>query len=118
MPFLAAGDLPFHQTEASFQQAVIEYATLKRWHHRHDVATNAPRRCVDCGSLRRLPRNEAGWPDLILIRRPRIIWAELKSDRGKLTPDQRAILAELRECNQEVFVWKPRDWPAILRILG
>jgi hypothetical protein len=59
----------------------------------------------------------AGWPDLVLIRRPRIVFAELKSERGRLTDDQRQTIEELRACGQEVFVWKPSAWQEIEEVL-
>lgn len=39
----------------------------------------------------------AGFPDEVLVRPPRLIFAELKSDRGRLSPDQQAWLEDLRE---------------------
>jgi len=58
-----------------------------------------------------------GWPDLILARPPRLIAAELKSDVGKVTEDQRRVLAVLGACGLEVHVWHPRDLDAIAVIL-
>jgi hypothetical protein len=107
----------FTQTERAFQASVLAYARMMGWQAFHDNATNAPRRCSACGVTRSLPRNVAGMPDLILIRRPRIVWAELKSERGKLTDDQRAWIEELRACGQAVYVWRPSDWREVERVL-
>lgn len=105
------------QSERAFQAQVIAYARLMGWRVRHDAATNAPRACRHCKAPLRLPRNEAGFLDLLLIRRPRIVWAELKSERGRLTEAQRAEIAELRSCGQEAHLWRPSDWREIERIL-
>jgi hypothetical protein len=105
------------QTERAWMGQVLAYARLMGWRAHHDNATNAPRRCSACGSLRRLPRNAPGMLDLILIRRPRIVWVELKSQRGRLSDDQRCWLDDLRACGQEVYIWRPSDWPAVERIL-
>jgi hypothetical protein len=35
-------------------------------------------------------RSPAGFPDEVLVRPPRLVFAELKSDRGRLTPEQGA----------------------------
>lgn len=51
----------------------------------------------------------AGWPDLALIREPRIIFAELKKQNGKLRPAQAALLPRLAACGLEVAVWRPSD---------
>ena len=58
-----------------------------------------------------------GFPDLVLCRPPRIVWAELKSEKGKLTPHQGEWLQALRECGQEVYVWRPGDIEEIVEIL-
>jgi hypothetical protein len=53
----------------------------------------------------------AGMPDLILIgkRGQGIIWAELKTRTGKLSPIQEARIKQLLENGQEVHVWRPAD---------
>lgn len=107
----------FTQSERAFQGQVIAYARLMGWTIHHDNATNAPRRCGSCGSVRRLPRNAPGLPDLILVRRPRVVWAELKSERGRLTDDQRAWIEELRACGQETYIWRPSDFREVERVL-
>ena len=33
-------------------------------------------------------RSERGWPDLALVRPPRFLLAELKTDKGMTTPSQ------------------------------
>ncbi len=42
--------------------------------------------------------SEPGWPDLVLIRRRdrRLVWAELKSEKGALSPRQAEVLDLLR----------------------
>ncbi len=60
----------------------------------------------------------AGFPDLVLARRRRVLFAELKSDSGKLTPAQAGWLEALRAADQEAYVWRPRDWPQIERAIG
>ena len=50
----------------------------------------------------------AGFPDEVLVRPPRVIFAELKSENGKLTPAQRDWLDALALCGTvEVYVWRP-----------
>ncbi len=62
--------------------------------------------------------SEAGYPDLTLVRPPRVIFAELKTDRGKLSWSQRNWLELLGQCpGIEVYTWRPADWPAIERTL-
>jgi hypothetical protein len=115
MPFL---DVPPKLAERQFHAQVVELATWLRWHCWHDRATNMPRACRACHAPLDFARNDPGWPDLILIRRPRVLFVELKSDRGRLTDAQAQMLAELRACKQEVYVWRPRDWSKIEKILS
>ena len=105
------------QSEKEFMQGVIELAHLLGWRHFHDNATNGPRHCWHCGRKSTQPRNIEGWPDLVLIRRPRVIWAELKREGEEPTDAQLGWLEELRACGQEVYIWRPSDHPAILKIL-
>ena len=89
-------------SEAQFQAQVIRYAELMGWRAYHTYDSR---------------RSAAGFPDLVLVKRPRIVFAELKSGRGRVSPSQAAWLAELRACRQEVFCWRPSDWEEIERVL-
>ena len=61
----------------------------------------------------------AGFPDLVLVhpRRQLLAFAELKSDRGRVRPEQEAWLADLREAGVVAFLWRPSDWAAIQAFL-
>ena len=62
--------------------------------------------------------SDAGWPDLALVRPPRFIAAELKSDRGQLTDDQAQWLDLLDACaGVEAYVWRPADWDRVVEAL-
>jgi hypothetical protein len=51
----------------------------------------------------------AGFPDSLIIG-TRVIFRELKSQAGKLTPEQRAVGDTLRAAGADWKVWRPRDW--------
>jgi len=84
--------------------AVIELATLAGWlvFHPYDSRRSAP-----------------GYPDLTLCKPGHaVIFAELKTAKGRLRPDQRRWLAALGDCPGVVAaVWRPSDWPAIVTAL-
>ena len=61
--------------------------------------------------------SEPGFPDLILVRPPRLIFAELKSDRGRLTKAQREWRADLEACGVEVYTWRPSERSQVEDIL-
>lgn len=55
-------------------------------------------------------RSEPGFPDLVLVRPPRFILAELKRQDGKLTGPQRRWQTLLAACpGVETHVWRPAD---------
>lgn len=88
-------------TEAQFQAAVIELAQRCGWltHHEYDSRRSAP-----------------GFPDLTLTHPAtgRVIFAELKTSRGRLRPEQRTWLWALaRNPGVEVALWRPVSWPEI-----
>ena len=61
----------------------------------------------------------AGWPDLTLIRPPRLVFAELKTGSNKVTPSQQRWLDLLSAIpGVEVFVWRPSDMQQIAEILS
>jgi len=50
-----------------------------------------------------------GWPDLELIYRGQMIYIEFKSDRGRLSKDQRQVHAELKAAGAFVHVVRSVD---------
>lgn len=94
-------------TEKQFQDQVLEAADKLGWyrHHDHD-------------SRKQDWRSDSGFPDLVLAREGKIIFAELKSKRGRVTGEQQCWLNTLRaNPNVEVYVWRPDDWPEVERVL-
>jgi hypothetical protein len=70
-----------------------------------------------CRSTKYPRTSGAGWPDLVCVRPPRLIFAELKSETGALRPRQCEWLDVLRLLPQvEVFVW-PADWDELVETL-
>lgn len=100
-PRVLPGRLPL--TEKQWQAQVTDYAHLMRWHTYHAfLSIHSPR----------------GWPDLALVRPPRLILAEMKSEKGKATPAQQEWLQLLEGCpGVETYVWRPSDWPDVETVL-
>ena len=61
--------------------------------------------------------SQPGYPDRTLVRE-RIIFAELKTDSGRPTAEQRDWLDRLARAGGEVYLWRPRDLPDIGRLLS
>jgi hypothetical protein len=60
----------------------------------------------------------AGFPDCVLVRRERMVIAELKRQDGRPTADQVVWLDRFREVpGIEVYVWRPADMDRIVEVL-
>lgn len=60
-----------------------------------------------------------GLPDYVAVRRGEILFAEIKGDRGRLSPDQAEWLDELRNVRTvRAELWYPEDLPEVKDILG
>lgn len=101
------------QPERTWQAQVIDYATLRGWRVFH-IADS--RRETSSGWVG--DRGVRGLPDLILVRPPRLIFAELKSERGRLRDSQKEVLTLLSGCDSvEVYLWRPSDFDWMIEVL-
>jgi hypothetical protein len=123
-------------SEAAFQLQIEQLARFYGWRVFH-APDNRP-----SGKTGRVQRVEPGFPDLVLLRPPDIIFAELKTDTGRLSAAQREWHDELSSISDSIasltleafgeqrmdgfggplpawtpsvhaFVWKPRDFEVI-----
>jgi hypothetical protein len=93
---------PIQQHEKHFTQKVVDLARLLGYSVYHTYWSE---------------HSAAGWPDLVLCKPPRLIFAELKV-KAIVKPAQQRWLDDLRACGQETYVWRyPADWDAIVRLL-
>lgn len=96
--------LPLRESETQFQAALLEYAHYRRWRTFHTYDAR---------------RSAEGFPDLVLVRPPRLIFAELKSDTGDVSPEQRKWIEALGACaGAQAFIWRPIDWVQIVEVLA
>ncbi len=98
-------------TEAEFQAAVIQLAETCGYQVMH------VRRSVVRQGRWATATSISGWPDLTLLGHDRAIFAELKSERGRLTAEQKQVIALLRAAGLDARVWRPRDWKSIVETL-
>ncbi len=96
-----ATELARAMKEDQLLEAIRDYARLRGWlcYHTHDSR-----------------RSEPGFPDLVLVRGGRLIFAELKKEGEHPTKEQRKWLLQLDKVannwNESVdaYVWYPSDW--------
>jgi len=96
-------------TEAELQAAIIDAAHYAGWvvHHCRAARVGTP------GSERWVTpiAGDVGFPDLVLVHPSRgVLWIELKSARGKVSPAQQGWLDVLDAAGQSAGVWRPVDW--------
>jgi hypothetical protein len=107
-------------SEAAFQTGVIRLARSLNYEIYHH--TTAGGKCRQCGTRSSGGRivTSKGFPDLVIARTdpPRLIYAELKSQKGRIAPEQREWQERLEANGQEFYIWRPSDWPDIERILS
>jgi hypothetical protein len=91
-------------SEAVLQRHTIALATDVGWRYYH-APDNRP------NARGRVQRVVAGWPDLVLVHRERrrIMYRELKTQTGRVAPDQVEWLDLLRIAGADVDVWRPID---------
>lgn len=132
----SAGELSEH----GWQAQVIALARLYGWLVYH-APDNRP--AGRTGRPQRLAAPEGrGFPDLVLVRGPRLVFAELKTRTGRLGPGQREWLDALEavgtsvaaarhalelvagaeppvhEASVEAYLWRPADLEAVHEALG
>ena len=80
-------------TEREFTRQVRDLAQLFGWARYHTWLSK---------------HSSAGFPDEVLVRAPRIVFAELKADAGKVSAAQAEWLDQLAGCPAvEVCLWRP-----------
>ena len=125
-------------SEATFQREVIKLARAHGW------LVHAQRPARTKRGWATAIQGDPGFPDLVLVRQRRIIFAELKTETGRLPGDQRAWLGALEACQRiirdldstetsatgkgigvvtklrlpEVYQCRPGDWDEIVRLLA
>lgn len=107
------------QTERAWTAQVIQVAHLHGWL----VAHFRPARRADGSWMTPLQADGAGFPDLVLTRSrgeqvARLLFVELKTERGRLAPLQRRWLEALEATSAECYVWRPHDWAEVVEVLA
>jgi hypothetical protein len=58
-----------------------------------------------------------GFPDLMMVRRGTIVFAELKAQGKYPTEDQKKVLAILSNTTPHVYFWRPSDFAWLMEVL-
>lgn len=88
--------------EREWQSQVIKLAKTLGWRTYHTFDSR---------------RSTHGFPDLVLVR-DRVIYLELKREKGRLTDEQKDWLQHLLAAGAEAYVARPRHLDALGAVLG
>jgi len=100
---LAHAGLRVTITEKEFLAQVVELARLCGWLVYHPWLS---------------VRSAAGFPDLVCVRLSRVLFVELKSERGTVTLAQQEWIDALSLTGKaEVWIWRPSDWNVVVEAL-
>ncbi len=105
-------------SERDLQNAIVQAAHLYGYmvfHARPALSAKGWRTAVQYDGT--------GFPDLVMVGKDRIVFAEIKSEKGKPSPAQQQWIAGLEAVARasstvRVCVWRPEDWPdRVLEVL-
>lgn len=100
-------------SEKAWTSQVIDLARRTGW-----IAYHSETAVMRSGRWATPMQGLAGFPDVVAVRAPRVLFVELKTQIGKLSELQEKWLAELRACpGVEAYVWRPGDLDDVYRVL-
>jgi hypothetical protein len=99
---LPEGKMTIDISEKNFEQQVKELARVNNWLYYHTY---------------RSTHSVKGFPDCVMVRGSRVIFAELKREDGKVSEFQEQWLKTLAEAGQVVYLWRPSDYDEICEVL-
>ena len=96
-------------SEKEFQAQVVSLARTLGWMTYHTFNSQ---------------RSNPGFPDLVMVRGERVVFAELKSEKGRVSEAQKEwlaalnVLADVPGSPVKVWMWRPSDWDDIVQTLA
>ncbi len=100
--------------KSEFTDQILELAGLLGWRRAHFRAAQTIH-----GWRTPVSGDGKGFPDLVLAKPGRgVIFAEIKADKGSLSPEQKLWQDCLKAAGAQVFIWRPKDLGEIAHLLG
>jgi len=103
-------------SESEYQQQIIDLAHSCGWRVAHFRTVRVQRANGSVYYATALAADGAGFPDLVLVRE-RVIYAEIKTNRGVLSEEQKIWRDMLLAAGEEWYVWKPKDFESVMEVL-
>lgn len=93
------------RSERDWQNFVIARALNHGWTYYH-APDNKP-----CNGRRQ--KIVPGFPDLVLVKGSKLVFAELKAETGRVSAEQKVWLAKLAATGCEAHIWRPSQWKEV-----
>lgn len=105
-------------SEKAFQKQVIQLAKMSGWKVHHQLVPYVMRRGKPVALTEE--GTDPGVPDLLLCHPVRCVTlhVELKTEKGTLSKEQIAWRDALIAAKGIYYLWRPRDWEMIVRVIG
>ena len=99
--------------EKDFAKQVEGVLNLFGWLWKHDLPA-----VRQSGHWSTAYKGASGFPDYIAVRGDRVVCAEIKNEKGRVSKDQKIWIDALKGSDKvEVYVWRPNDLEQIIEIL-
>lgn len=103
--------LALAMSESDLQTSIIDLAHLYHWKVAHFRSVQVKKKDGTTFWQTPVAADGEGFPDLIMIRKNRILAVELKRERGKAEPAQIEWLHLFMLTRRvETYLWKPSSW--------
>lgn len=63
-------------------------------------------------------KDTKGFPDFVMVRGYRVLFVEVKGDRGDVSDEQREWMRLLEFAGQRVYLWTPADMEEAVAVLS
>ena len=120
MNSIMSEDAAKYITESDFQAAVIELAEAQGWKvvHFHDSRRWVPDKRHVGGGKWVGDAQAKGWVDLVLLRGGDALFIELKTEKGRVGPEQSEMGGALLDAKLRYGLWRPSMWGYIEGVLS
>lgn len=97
------------ESEADFQRTVTGLARRMGWAVFHTTQSTL----VLADGRKIGDRASKGFPDLVLVREV-VLFRELKTDKGRTSPEQVEWINRLEQAGANVAIWRPAQFDAVI----
>jgi hypothetical protein len=104
-------------TERSWQDTVVQHARTAHWLV-HFIPDTFHAKAKEDHTFVTIKQGDKGFPDLCMVSPDgRVIFAELKRELGRLSPEQEVWRDRLLKGGHEWFLWRPSQVDDVIAVL-